>query len=386
MTADTHTTFVAPGAPLRLQRIETFALEAPIERPVRNSWRTLTTRSALIVRVTAADGAQGWGEVWCNYPPRAAQHRAHLVKLVAAPLLIDREFEAPEHVFRFLEQALRIPSIQSGESGPFAQVAAGIDNAVWDLAARRAGQPLWKYLGGVPTVEVYASGLSPDEPEALAAQAVRNGFRAAKLKVGMESALDRRNAAAVRAELGDGGKLMFDANQRWTPDEARSAIRELAEFNPEWFEEPIPADEPLSVWETLARASPVPLAAGENLRGRAAFDDYISSAVVHFLQPDMGKWGGFTECLPLGRRAISAGIRFCPHWLGGAVGLLSSLHLLGAAGGIGWGEFDANPNPLRERLWPSDLVVNDGRITLGHAPGIGSEPDPRVLKEFSMKN
>lgn len=373
-------------APLRLKAIETFALEAPIERPVRNSWRTLTTRSALVVRVTAADGAQGWGEIWCNYPPRAARHRADLVKFVAAPMLIDREFNGPEHIFRFLEQALRIPSVQSGEHGPFAQVAAGIDNAVWDLAARRAGEPLWKYLGGVPALDVYASGLSPDEPAPIAAQAVRNGFRAAKLKVGMGSALDRRNVVAVRAALGDGGILMLDANQRWAPDEARSAIRELSEFEPEWIEEPIPADEPLSVWKALAQVSPVPLAAGENLRGHAAFDEYISSAVVRFLQPDMGKWGGFTECLPLGRRAIAAGIRFCPHWLGGAIGLLSSLHLLGAAGGFGWGEFDANPNPLRERLWPSDLVVNNGRITLGSAPGIGCEPDVRVLEEFSIKD
>ena len=371
--------------PFRVGKIETFVLEAPIAKPVRNSWRTLTSRSALLIRITDGDGAQGWGEVWCNYPPRGAHHRADLINLVAAPLLVGHDFDSPGQVFQKLEQALRIPSVTAGEPGPFAQIAAGIDNALWDMVTKRAGKALWQYFGGVSRVEVYASGLSPDEPGPLAAQAVKNGFRAAKLKVGADSAVDLKNSAELRSILGASGKLMYDANQRWTVEQAKHEIRKFAEFKPEWMEEPIAGDEPLAAWKALAKDSVLPLAAGENARGRASFDGFVESGVLQYLQPDMGKWGGFTECLPLGRRAIAAGIRFCPHWLGSSVGLMASLNLLGAAGGKGWGEFDANPNPLRELLMPADIRVHDGFITLSNAAGIGFAPDLDVIREFTAK-
>lgn len=380
---DTVSTGVS--APLRIGEICTFVLDAPIAKPVKNSWRTLTSRSALLIRITDQDGAEGWGEVWCNYPPRGAHHRADLINLVAAPIIAGCDFAGPEAVFRTLEKALRIPSITAGEHGPFAQITAGIDSALWDLVAKRAGKPLWQFFGGVSRIEVYASGLSPDEPGTLAAQAVKNGFRAAKLKVGVDSAVDIKNSAELKTILGASGKLMYDANQRWTVEQAKEEMRKFAEFKPLWMEEPIAGDEPVAAWKTLAANSVLPLAGGENVRGRAAFDEFVTSGVLQFLQPDMGKWGGYTECLPLGRRAIAAGIQFCPHWLGSSVGLMSSLNLLGAAGGKGWGEFDANPNPLRELLMPGDIKVRDGFVTLSSAAGIGFTPNKDVLKEFAAK-
>ena len=373
------------ATPIRIGEISTFVLEAPIAKPVRNCWRTLTSRSALLLRITDDEGAEGWGEVWCNYPPRGAQHRADLINLVAAPVIAGREFAGPEAVLRTLEEALRIPSITSGEYGPFAQITAGIDNALWDLLAKRAGKPLWQYCGGVSRVEVYASGLSPDEPGPLAARALQNGFRAVKLKVGADPATDLKNSAELRTLLGASGRLMYDANQRWTLEQAKESIAAFAEFNPLWMEEPLAADEPVAAWQALAGHSALPLAAGENVRERAVFDAFVDSGALRFLQPDMGKWGGVTECLPLGRRAIAAGLQFCPHWLGSAVGLMASLNLLGAAGGQGWGEWDANPNPLREQLMPAEISVTEGFVTLGNTPGIGFSPDPAVLKEFRAK-
>lgn len=260
--------------PIRLVSIETFPLEAPVERPVRNSFRTLTSRAALVVRVTDADGAHGWGEVWCNFPPNAARHRADLIERVAAPMIVDRQFESPEAVYKSLEQQLRLPSITSGEPGPFAQITAGIDVAVWDLAARRAGKPLWRLLGGEPTLKVYASGVSPEASEELVTRAVKNGHRAAKLKVGFGLDVDRRALRAAREALGADGALMTDANQRWTVPEALEAIRTYEEYGLEWVEEPMPADEGLPQWQALAKASPIALAAGENLRGRAQFAEY----------------------------------------------------------------------------------------------------------------
>lgn len=369
---------------LQPARIEAFVLDAPIENPVTNSFRTLTSRTSLLVRVTDADGAFGWGEIWCNYPPGAAAHRAQLLERVVAPMITGRRFSGPRDAFAFMETATRVPALQSGEPGPFAQVVAGIDIALWDLAARRAGEPLWRWLGGTPTVRVYASGLGPDRPERLAEQKLADGYTAFKLKVGFDTATDERNLRALRSLVGAGGDVMVDANQRWSLEAALDAARRLDEFGLAWIEEPIPADEPIGRWQALALSCTTPLAAGENLRGYEALGGAVASGALKVIQPDAGKWGGFSGCLEIAHKARDAQVQFCPHWLGGGVGLAAALHLLAASGGTGWGEVDANPNELRTVFLPEGFRVNEGRVTLSDQPGLGSIPDARAIARFRV--
>lgn len=125
--------------------------------------------------------------------------------------------------------------------------------------------------------------------------------------------------------------------------------------------------------------APAPLAAGENVAGHEAFDALIAARAVGVVQPDVAKWGGLSGCLPVARRIVAAGLRFCPHFLGAGVGLLHSAHLLAAVGGDGLLEVDANENPLRSR-WCGPLEsVRDGLVRLGRAPGIGAQPDRQEL-------
>jgi len=366
------------------ERFEAFVLEAPVENPVRNSFRTLVSRTSLLVRVTDAEGAFGWGEVWCNYPPGAAQHRAHLLEHVVAPMIAGRRFEHPAAAFAFLDGATRVPALQCGEPGPFAQVVAGIDIALWDLCARRAGEPLWRALGGdASTVQVYASGLGPDHPERLAERKLAEGYTAVKVKVGFDPAVDERNLRELRQLLGDSRALMVDANQRWSVDAAIEAGRRLEQFDLAWIEEPIAADEPLAEWRRLARACATPLAAGENLRAHTLVDACASGA-LRMIQPDAGKWGGFSGCLEIARTARRAGMQFCPHWLGGGVGLMAALHLLAASGCGGWGEVDANPNALRASFLPDDFRIRDGLAMLSAAPGLGCVPDMDTIARYGV--
>src|SRR6185295_6532136 len=109
----------------------------------------------------------------------------------------------------------------------------------------------------------------------------------------------------------------------------------------QWIEEAICADDPPGHWKTLAMLSRVPLAGGENLLGFAAFDDAIERGHLGVIQPDLCKWGGLSGCLPVARRAVAAGRRYCPHWLNSGVGLLAAAHLLAAVGGDGLLEHDA---------------------------------------------
>jgi L-alanine-DL-glutamate epimerase-like enolase superfamily enzyme len=107
--------------------------------------------------------------------------------------------------------------------------------------------------------------------------------------------------------------------------------------------------------------------------------------VLAVVQPDMCKWGGVTGCLPLAKRIVAAGLTYCPHFLAGIVGLMSSAHLLAAAGGDGMLEVDANPSPLREILAGGLPPIEDGIMTLPAEPGIGVEPDANLLKDFRVE-
>jgi len=366
--------FVSGAAPLgRIACMRAWALRAPIAEPVRTSFGVMHDRPAVWLQLTGDDGAVGWGEVWCNFPSVGAEHRARLLVDTLAPLVVGRDWADAAQLQAALEHRLHVLALQTGEFGPIAQAIAGVDAAAWDLAARRAGLPLWRLLGGTdPQVAVYASGINPTEPLRMVERMRAQGFDAFKLKVGFGLQTDRDNLGELRAALGDDAPLMIDANQAWQPDEAIRQARELAEYGPLWLEEPIAADQPWTAWQQVARECRIPLAGGENLRGERAFELALASRALRFVQPDVGKWGGVTGCLRVARAAGDAGLSYCPHWLGGAIGLAASLHLRAAAGGPGRVEIDANPNPLREAFL--DMPVRRGRTELDERPGIGVEP------------
>ena len=252
-----------PKDPLRIERIEAIVLRSPIETPVRTSFGVMHDRPAVFVRVTDADGAQGWGEAWCNFPSCGAEHRARLIDTVMTPLVAGRTFMGPQGVFNALTNATAVLAIQSGEYGPMAQAIAGIDLALWDLCARRARQPLWRYLGGVTgEVEVYASGINPDDPERIVVERFEDGYRAFKLKGGFGSERDYGNLARIRAQVGPRLPLMIDANQAWTLEEASANAPRLAEFGLQRRVEPLRADRPWPEWQSRAMACRIPLAGG----------------------------------------------------------------------------------------------------------------------------
>lgn len=365
----------------RIRRLGVHVFRWPVATPVRTSFGVMHDRPMMLVEAEDADGMSGWGEVWCNFPAVGAEHRARLVSSVFAPLVEGAEPGSPPETFERLTRATAVLAIQSGEPGPIAQCIAGIDIALWDLASRRANAPLWRFLGGGdPRIGVYASGLNPDGPERLAAQRRDEGYTAFKLKVGFGAERDLANLEAMRAELGGEAGLMVDANQGWTLDEAKRMAPRLARFDLQWLEEPLRADSPLEDWKALAAASAVPLAGGENIAGHDAFQEALAAGIFGVVQPDMAKWGGFSGCVPVARRILASGARFCPHYLGGGVGLLASAHLLAAVGGGGLLEVDANPNPLRSECCGPLAHVRAGRVSLDEAPGLGIDPDPGALQ------
>jgi L-alanine-DL-glutamate epimerase-like enolase superfamily enzyme len=365
-----------------LARVEAHVFRTPIKEPVRTSFGTMTERAAVFVRVEDSDGARGWGEIWCNFPNAAAEHRALLFADIVAPRALGKSIDDPVALWNDIERALHVLRLQSGDAGAFSAALAGLDLAIHDLRARKRGLPLWRSLGGrdESPVPVYASGINPGRGAAKTVDSMRAlGHRSFKIKIGFGVDTDLDSLQPATESLSTEERLMVDVNQGWDLKSAAATLPLLADFPLVWIEEPLMADRPAAEWTQVAAMARAPLAAGENVRGASAFQTMIDSGLFGFVQPDVAKWGGHSGSLPVAKAALAAGRTFCPHYLGGGIGLMHSLHLFAAVRGPGLLEVDANANPLREGVLQNLLTVQNGCVSLPGGQGLGLEPDLKPL-------
>mgnify|MGYP001210951469 FL=1 len=371
---------------IKIESVEALVYRYPLTTTVQTSFGIMHDRPMVLVKLTDVDGFVGVGEVWCNFPAVGAEHRARLIDSVFAPILIGKLFESPDVAFDRLTDKTWVLGLQTGEFGPIAQCIAGIDIAFHDLKARRDKTPLWKSLGGMSdSVKTYASGINPTNAEKTAETALKAGHQALKLKIGFDAAQDIYNIDSLRSLLGKNGQLMVDANQAWTAKEAQEMMQKIAPYDIEWLEEPIHADRPDDEWFSVKACGNTPLAGGENIMGALDFDQVIETGCLSVIQPDLAKWGGLTKTVPIARKIIAAGKRFCPHYLGGGVGLLASAHALAAVGGSGVLEVDINQNPLRTILADAFFEPSSNIMKLGESPGLGAEVDFKAISKFRVQ-
>lgn len=372
---------------MNIEKVDLLLLEAPIDNPIRTSFAIMRHRPALLVRIEDRDGAFGWGEIWCNHPPVSGRARLNLGAEVVVPMFLANEYEMPKDVRPTLDRMTRILNIQCAEPGPYAQIIAGLDTAMWDLAARKNGEPLYRFLGGEGTdkVRAYASGINPGDVAEQIPIARAAGYRDFKIKTGFDRARDIDVVMQVTDMLVEGEGYMLDANQAWTRDAAIEFCRALPDFKPRWLEEPMPADSTSDDWLALAGSANVVLAAGENALGNEQFDALIAMRALGFVQPDVAKWGGISGCMSVGQKVNAASLTYCPHFLGAAPGLFASAHLLAAVGGNGLLEVDINPNPLRETLASESIDIQDGYYQLPPGDGIGFTPNAETMERYLVE-
>lgn len=367
------------SAPLACATIYHFRHALP--KPIPTVMGPMTHRPTLLLRLEDADGAHGWGEIWCNFPPDGDFHRARLANRVLPAALRDMTAETPDAFAEILRRLHRL-IIQCGEPGPVAQIACSADIALHDLRARRTGLSLSKTLGGtVNSVPAYASGISPDKAPEQIARMRTLGYQQFKQRIGF-GLDDGISAARETAQaLHQGETLMLDANQAWTLETAIGQGKRLSDLDLVWLEEPMAADTSDADWRSLADAVPMPLAGGENLTGEA-LERAVSLGALGVIQPDICKWGGISTTLRIARASLDAGRRYCPHFLGGGVGLTASAHLLAAVGGDGVLEVDSSENPFIPVFSGRGLALEDGHFPISDAPGLGYDPDIDALKDL----
>lgn len=368
---------------MSIARLNVHVFRAPTPAPVATSFGVMRDRPAVFVRVEDSDGAFGWGEIFANWPIAGAEHRARLLIEDIADLVLGQAGDDPPRLWRELTDRTETRALQCGEWGPFRQVLAGLDTALCDMAARRAGMPLahWLSGGASASVPVYASGLHVSRAvEAIEASRAQ-GIEAFKVKIGFDKERDMTDLKMLIDGLGPQERLFADANQSWTLDAALRFAAQAEGLPLGWLEEPIRADRPAQEWETLAKACDIPLAAGENITGFKGFGEVIEGRTLAFIQPDLAKWGGVSGCFAVACQTVKAGLTYCPHFLGGGIGLSASAHVLAAAGGAGLLELDVNINPLRDAFFAGGPVCS-GVFAIPDMPGLGIDALPEEIERF----
>jgi L-alanine-DL-glutamate epimerase-like enolase superfamily enzyme len=361
---------VSGPAPIAEMRVRT--LSVPMDRPVVMACGELTARMTVLVELETADGLVGVGESWVNHPHWvAAERQATLVEGIA-PLLAGEDPGAIAAIGAKLSAALSGPVRQWGGQAPFMQAQSGVDIALWDLLGKRLGVAVSTLIGGRgrDRVPAYASGLGPEDVAATGARCVREGWTALKVRVGFDPATDRQNLAAARRVLGGDGRLFADANQGWTPPQARAMASALAEAGVAWIEEPVAGGDAADL-HTFAAETGLVVALGENLAGSDAFLPYLASPGRFLLQPDLTKTGGFSHAWAVCQLAGSAGVPVAPHFYGGAVGWAATVQLAAACPAVTYLEYDVRPNPLRDSLLSDAPVVVGGMVEVPAGPGLG---------------
>jgi len=337
----------------------------------------------VVVEVETQDGLVGVGETLGR---RGAAGYARFIRDALAPRLVGRS----AHDRRALWQAMR-NALTGRLGGMLVECIAGVDIALWDLAGKAAGLPVWRLLGGMGRrhVTAYASSINwADDArvEAEVASALGRGFRQIKVKIGAPASRAVARVRQVRRLVGDEVLLAVDANWAYDADEALRVGRVLCDLDYLWFEEPVPPDD-LAGYARLRQHLPIRLAAGES--------DFTAQGVepaLHLLglvQPDVARSGGITETWRIAELAAVRGVAYAPHvgWSGGVCSA-ASVHLAAAAEAFMTFECMVFDNPLRQALTRPVLgdvgALVDGGLAVPDAPGLGVELDREALRRFAI--
>lgn len=367
-----------------IARIDVWCYRVPIAKPIVTSFGAMSSRPAVFVRLEDTDGAFGWGEIFANWPAAGAEHRVRLLVEDVSDLVLGRAFNHSYEMFENLTRETRIRALQCGEWGPFSHVIAGLDIAFHDLQARRVGKPLAQFLNpdARPSVPTYASGIHISEAVRIIEEIRPLGFEAFKVKVGFDISADAYRLNHVCERLKDTERLFADANQGWSAKDAIAFLGGIDNQKVGWLEEPIVADADVTDWLRVASSSSIPLAGGENISGDADFETAITSGVFGVIQPDVAKWGGVSKCRDVAQKATAAGRLYCPHFLGGGIGLAASAAVLASVRCDGLLEVDSNTNPLRGAFGLWKKGEDRSRFLISKEPGMGIVVLPEEISQY----
>jgi L-alanine-DL-glutamate epimerase-like enolase superfamily enzyme len=277
-----------------------------------------------------------------------------------------------------------------GRRGITVAAISGLDIALWDIAGRALGVPVWRLLGGRyrDRVPAYASGgwAPVGAIGKQLAQYVERGHRAVKMRVGLQDRSVDDSAARVREvrdALGPEVGIMVDAHGTWSVRDALRFARKVEACDLTWLEEPVSADNREGLAD-VRRATDIPIATGENEQTRFGFRDLIATGAVDILQPDIAIAGGLTECQRICALAAAHELTVAPHLWGSAILFAAGLHLCVATPCATTVEFSRGENPLLHELVEEPFDLEDGHVRAPERPGLGLTLRRDVVRSIAV--
>ncbi len=334
-----------------------------------------TVDRSVVVRVTTADGAVGWGETYGICAPRAV---CEIINDLLAPELLGREPDDVESIWDDLYGLMRVRGCFGGFH---VDAIAALDIALWDLRARAHTQPLWALLGERQreTIPGYVSGLPAatlDERVAMARTFAAQGHDAFKIHAVVSHEGIVEEIAALRDALGPTAQLMVDLHWKFDLAQAQAMAQQLQPHAVTFIEAPLKPEDVAGLIE-LGRTSPIPVAAGEEWHTEYEARLRLAGGSLAYIQPEMGHTG-VTQFLRIAREAQQRGVRIAPHaTIGGGLFMAASLHAAAVLPGLWRHEWQHSIFSRSVEMLDTTMAYRDGDYVLPDGPGLGAVPGAR---------
>jgi galactonate dehydratase len=353
------------------------------------------SKSWLFVKVETDEGVVGWGEAYTQ-ADRDAAMLAHLTEM--GRHLIGRTPFAIKHFSSVMydDYALRRPAMD------FWSALSALEQALWDIAGKLCGQPVYNLLGGPcrDRIRVYANGWSdgattPDDYARAAIGVLERGFRAMKFDpftnpwrshIGRaEEDLAVARVRAVREAVGPSAEVLIEVHRRLAPNEAIRLAQRLEEFTPFWYEEPVDAEDMAGLAEVRQRIS-LPVVTGEALYSKAQFASVFAQRAADILNPDVCNCGGILALKEIAAMAEPWHVAVAPHnYNSTTLGLASTLQVSACIPNFLITEYFVNFETMGREIARGGFSVTDGAIQLPTAPGLGIELDEAALARHQLQ-
>jgi L-alanine-DL-glutamate epimerase-like enolase superfamily enzyme len=332
---------------LAIKQIEVYPITLGYKEPFRIAPGASTESKNVIVKIITDYGVVGWGE--SSPSERVTGETAEtVIKTLdkVAPKLIDM------YPLRIEQNVELMDSLVEGE--PAAKAA--IDIALHDILGKTARKPLYMLMGGYRNevlTDITLGIKSPKEMAEDAVKAVKKGFKALKVKVGVDPTEDVERIKMIRSAVGGDMHIRIDANQGWTPRQALEALNKMKKFNIQFAEQPVPAED-LKGLVAVRKNSPVPIMADESVHSPEDAMRLIQAEAVDFINIKLMKSGGILKGRKIAAIAEAAGIPCMIGCMGESeIGIAAGAHLAAAVKNIQYADLD------------SDLLLKDKLVRKG---------------------
>src|SRR6266850_1904909 len=372
---------------MKITRIETIPIRVPLnpEFAIRSGRGGAHTVSPfLLVKVHTDEGLTGIGEASCT-PRWSGEDQftgAHLIRTYLEPLLLG---ENPVEVERLTAR------FRLAFAGNYFTKAA-VEMALWDIAGKAAGKPVYQLLGGkvrdfVPT-KWSVSGVDPEAAAEIAKWAVGQGFQAMKVKVGIDPEGDVARVLAVREVIGPRIRLGVDANGGWTPAQAVATIERLYESSIYFAEQPV-SPEDVAQMADVRKQIRVPVVADESIYTLQDAMTLARLGATDVFSIYVGKAGGIGPAKRIAAFAQSAGLKCTVGSnLELGVGSAAMVHLAISTPGIAAEEFPCDiigPFYYEDDIVREPLPIKSGEAKPNDCPGLGVELDDEKVERFRVR-